>query len=253
MFSFCPLSGTILFLVAHTIPLFLALWADLTSSTDRASQTFLSTSSLYCFCLHYYLGFFSCPFTTLSPPSKRQQSVSVIPLLYNILQFFFFSLKVHHLHWGFTEASPKPVLPLSTVCAVFHCVVVTPATSVPSAYWAFSSMGPLHMLCVLKGDILQPSARLLAAGALRLVLKVTSEASPGTQKQLLFSVIPSHNFLLQCYQKHVSVFACLFAVSNILLFYSLPWKSLEDRGCVWLIGQCISSAFSCVWLILGSE
>ena len=38
-------------------------------------------------------------------------------------------------------------------------------------------VGRLHMLCVLKGYIsLQLSARLLAAGALRLVLKVTSEA-----------------------------------------------------------------------------
>lgn len=123
------------------------------------------------FCLHYYLGFF----TTLFPQSERWQSVCVIPLLYNILQFFFF---LHLKSIIFTEASPKPVPSLSTVCIVFHCAVVTLATFLllqPTE--PAPPVGRLHMLCVLKGYIsLQLSARLLAAGALGLVLKVTSEA-----------------------------------------------------------------------------
>ena len=89
--------------------------------------------------------------------------------------FFFF---LHLKSIIFTEASPKPVPSLSRVCIVFHCAVVTLATFLllqppePAP-----PVGRLHMLCILKGYIsLQLSARLLAAGALRLVLKVTSEA-----------------------------------------------------------------------------
>lgn len=78
---------------------------------------------------------------------------------------FFFPLKVHHLHWGFTEASPKPVPPLSTVCVVFHCVVVTLATFLllqptePSprwglctccVFWRHTSSSPLQG-CLLLG------------------------------------------------------------------------------------------------------
>ena len=165
MVSFCPLSGTILFLVAHTIRLFLALWADLPSSTDRASQTFLSTSGSYWFLSALLPWLLSVPFYNSLLHRVRGNSLLVSFPFYIISFSVFFPLKVHHLRWGFTEASPKPVPPLSTVCVVFHCVVVTLATSLllqptePSApwglctccvFWRHTSSSPLQG-CLLLG------------------------------------------------------------------------------------------------------
>lgn len=94
------------------------------------------------FCLHYYLGFF----TTLFPQSERWQSVCVIPLLYNILQFFFFfALKVHHLYWGLTKASSIFVYSLYSFSL---CRGHAGHLSVTSAYWACSSGGAFaHAVC----------------------------------------------------------------------------------------------------------
>lgn len=139
---------------------------------------------------------------------------------------------------GLTKASSV----LSTVCVVFHCVVVTLATVlVTQPPEPAPPVGRLH-ICVFWRDT--PPASLQGCLLLGLYagLKVTSGGfNSGTQKQLLFSIAPSYNFLLQCLSETRYVFACLFAISNFLLPTALkvPWGQRLCLTCLAVYHLCL--------------